>query len=110
MRSSPTWTKPPRHWRKCSSSWSAATASSRTRSADSESPDQARPYRVRGVDELADLMGTHADTVVPILVRLGQLARAAGIHMMLATHRPAADTTPKKLVSNIPTRIGFMTQ
>src|SRR5699024_512247 len=46
----------------------------------------------------------------PILVRLGQLARAAGIHMMLATQRPAADTTPKKLVSNIPTRIGFMTQ
>lgn len=67
-------------------------------------------YQVLVVDELADLMDTHAATVLPALVRLGQLARAAGIHMMLATQRPAADTTPKKLVSNIPTRIGFMTQ
>ena len=75
-----------------------------------ESADQPMAYHVLVVDELADLMDTHADTVFPILVRLGQLARAAGIHMMLATQRPAADTTPKKLVSNIPTRIGFMTQ
>lgn len=67
-------------------------------------------YQVLVVDELADLMDTHEKTVLPILVRLGQLARAAGIHMMLATQRPAADTTPKKLVSNIPTRISFMTQ
>ena len=75
-----------------------------------ESADQPMAYHVLVVDELADLMDTHSDTVFPILVRLGQLARAAGIHMMLATQRPAADTTPKKLVSNIPTRIGFMTQ
>lgn len=75
-----------------------------------EDADQPMPYHVLVVDELADLMDTHADTVLPVLVRLGQLARAAGIHMMLATQRPAADTTPKKLVSNIPTRIGFMTQ
>lgn len=73
-------------------------------------PNKPMAYHVLVVDELADLMDTHADTVFPILVRLGQLARAAGIHMMLATQRPAADTTPKKLVSNIPTRIGFMTQ
>ena len=75
-----------------------------------ESADQPMAYHVLVVDELADLMDTHSDTVFPILVRLGQLARAAGVHMMLATQRPAADTTPKKLVSNIPTRIGFMTQ
>src|SRR5699024_3831566 len=75
-----------------------------------ESADQPMAYHVLVVDELADLMDTHSDTVFPIPVRLGQLARAAGIHMMLATQRPAADTTPKKLVSNIPTRIGFMTQ
>ena len=73
-------------------------------------PNKPMSYHVLVVDELADLMDTHSDTVFPILVRLGQLARAAGIHMMLATQRPAADTTPKKLVSNIPTRIGFMTQ
>lgn len=73
-------------------------------------PNKPMAYHVLVVDELADLMDTHSDTVFPILVRLGQLARAAGIHMMLATQRPAADTTPKKLVSNIPTRIGFMTQ
>src|SRR5699024_2950884 len=46
-----------------------------------ESADQPMPYHVLVVDELADLMDTHADTVFPILVRLGQLARAAGIHM-----------------------------
>ena len=86
------------------------TAGVKNISSYNESADQPMAYHVLVVDELADLMDTHADTVFPILVRLGQLARAAGIHMMLATQRPAADTTPKKLVSNIPTRIGFMTQ
>ena len=86
------------------------TAGVKNISSYNESADQPMAYHVLVVDELADLMDTHSDTVFPILVRLGQLARAAGIHMMLATQRPAADTTPKKLVSNIPTRIGFMTQ
>lgn len=62
------------------------------------------------VDELSDLMDTHRSRVLPGLVRLAQLGRSAGIHMMLATQRPAADTIPKKLLGNIPTRIAFRTQ
>lgn len=73
-------------------------------------PEAPLAFHVLVVDELADLMDTHADSVFPNLVRLGQLARAAGIHMLIATQRPAADTTPKKLVSNIPTRFGYRTQ
>lgn len=72
--------------------------------------DEPLAHHVLVVDELADLMDTHQATVLPMLVRLGQLARAAGIHMMLATQRPAADTTPKKLVANVPTRLAFATQ
>lgn len=72
--------------------------------------DEPLPVHVLVVDELADLMDTHSKVVLPSLIRLGQLARAAGIHMMLATQRPAADTVPKKLLGNIPTRIAYMTQ
>lgn len=68
------------------------------------------PEIVLVVDELSDLMDTHSKAVLPDLVRLAQLGRAAGIHMLLATQRPAADTIPKKLLGNIPTRIGYRTQ
>lgn len=68
------------------------------------------PYRVLVVDELADLMDTHKSQVLPALVRIGQLGRAAGFHMMLATQRPAADTIPKKLLANIPARIALLCQ
>lgn len=68
------------------------------------------PVRVLVVDELADLMDTHKAQVLPALVRIGQLGRAAGFHMLLATQRPAADTIPKKLLSNVPARIGLTTQ
>lgn len=68
------------------------------------------PYRVLVVDELADLMDTHKAQVLPALVRIGQLGRAAGFHMMLATQRPAADTIPKKLLANVPARIALLCQ
>lgn len=68
------------------------------------------PHEVLVVDELGDLMDTHSKQVLPQLIRLGQLARAAGIHMMLATQRPAADTIPKRLLSNIPARIAYKCQ
>lgn len=71
---------------------------------------EALPYRVLVVDELSDLMDTHKAQVLPPLVRIGQLGRAAGIHMMLATQRPAADTIPKKLLANVPARIGLLCQ
>lgn len=68
------------------------------------------PYEILVVDELGDLMDTHSKRVLPHLIRLGQLARAAGIHMMLATQRPAADTVPKRLLANIPSRIAYRCQ
>lgn len=68
------------------------------------------PYEILVVDELGDLMDTHSKRVLPHLIRLGQLARAAGIHMLLATQRPAADTVPKRLLANIPSRIAYRCQ
>ena len=68
------------------------------------------PYEILVVDELGDLMDTHSKAVLPQLIRLGQLARAAGIHMLLATQRPAADTVPKRLLANVPTRVAYRCQ
>jgi DNA segregation ATPase FtsK/SpoIIIE-like protein len=62
------------------------------------------------IDEMADLMLTHGKEVEPIIMRLGQLARAAGIHLVIATQRPAADVLPKKITANIPSRIALTCQ
>lgn len=75
-----------------------------------ETTETREPYIVLVIDELADLMDTHRKVVEPQIIRLGQLARAAGIHMLMATQRPGADTVPKRILSNIPTRIGYRTQ
>ena len=75
-----------------------------------ETAEAREPYIVLVIDELADLMDTHRKVVEPQIIRLGQLARAAGIHMLMATQRPGADTVPKRILSNIPTRIGYRTQ
>lgn len=75
-----------------------------------ETAETREPYIVLVIDELADLMDTHRKVVEPQVIRLGQLARAAGIHMLMATQRPGADTVPKRILSNIPTRIGYRTQ
>ena len=58
------------------------------------------PYYVILIDEIADLMLTHGDQIETLLQRLGQKARAAGIHMILATQRPDADTIPMSIRSN----------
>lgn len=75
-----------------------------------ETAETREPYIVLVIDELADLMDTHRKVVEPQIIRLGQLARAAGIHMLMATQRPGADAVPKRILSNIPTRIGYRTQ
>ncbi len=74
---------------------------------DKERGEERLPYLVIVIDELADLMITSAAEVEGPITRLAQMARAVGIHLILATQRPSVDVITGVIKANFPARISF---
>ena len=74
---------------------------------DPESENEPLPQVVIVIDELADLMAVAKSEVENAIIRLAQMARAAGMHLIIATQRPSADVITGLMKDNIPSRIAF---
>jgi len=85
----------------------AAAGSKNIQSYNGKRKGEKLPFVVVVVDELADLMAQDKKAIEPLLVRLGQKARAAGIHVVAATQRPSVDVVTGLIKSNFPARLAF---
>jgi len=74
---------------------------------DAEGTDKTLPYIILIIDELSDLMMISSRDVEEAITRLAQMARAAGIHLIIATQRPSVDVLTGIIKANFPTRISF---